>query len=303
MPSALAVTGVTKRLSGSMVVDGVSLEVPEGSVFGFLGPNGAGKTTTIRMLLGLVRPDSGSVELLGARGSKIRSVLPRVGALIEGPGYVPYLSARDNLSRLLAAEGVRRRDRAAAVEAAIERVGLGSAAGKAVGRYSLGMRQRLGLAGALLRDRDLYILDEPTNGLDPSGMREVRRLIQELAASGKTVFVSTHLLSEAEQFCSHVAFMSQGRLVASGSREELRREFPAEVVLRVSPETAVLSRLGIRVVEADAAWARVAVPEDGLPSAVSELVAGGVSIYGFEGGQRSLEDIFVAEVGEGFDVR
>ncbi len=303
MAAAIAVAELTKRLGGSTVVDSVSLEVPEGSVFGFLGPNGAGKTTTIRMLLGLVHPDAGSVELLGAKGPAIRSILHRVGAMIEGPGYVPYLSARDNLSRLLAAEGVRRRDRAAAIESAIERVGLTNAANKPLSRYSMGMRQRFAIAGALLRDRDLYILDEPTNGLDPSGMREVRRLIQDLAASGKTVFVSTHLLSEAEQICSHVAFMSQGRLVAAGSREELQREFPTEVVLRISWAGQVVSHLPVRVLEVNGEQARVAVLEDRLPDALAELVAAGISVLGFENGHRSLEEIFIAEVGEGFDVR
>src|SRR6478672_5113451 len=194
---AVTSTGLTKRFRGGQVaVNSIDLAVPAGSVYGFLGPNGSGKTTTIRMLLGLVRPTSGSHTLLGGRiPQDSQRVLPRVGALVEGPAFHPYLSGRDNLRRLDAAD--RTADPGTCTQriaAALDRVGLTAAATKRYRNYSLGMRQRLGIAAALLQPRELLILDEPTNGLDPQGTREVRSLIADLAATGVTVMLSTHLL-------------------------------------------------------------------------------------------------------------
>lgn len=222
--SVIHTHALTKRYrGGQLAVDGLDLTVPAGSVFGFLGPNGSGKTTTIRMLMGLIEPTSGSARVLGhpmPRAS--RTVLPHVGALIEGPALYGFLSGRDNLVRYDAADPTADpRTRGTRVAAALDRVGLAAAAGKKAKAYSLGMKQRLGLAAALLQPRRLLVLDEPTNGLDPQGMREIRSLVRELASDGTTVFLSSHLLDEIEQVCTHAAVMAQGRLITQGSVSDL----------------------------------------------------------------------------------
>ena len=216
--------GLTKRFGHQLAVDGVDLAVPKGAVFGFLGPNGSGKTTTIRLLLGLAAATGGSIRVLGEEmPRKLKDVLPRVGALVEGPAFYPFLSGAANLRRMDAADPfASAATRRARVQSALERVGLTHAADKKVRAYSLGMKQRLGIANALLAPRELLVLDEPTNGLDPQGTREVRSLVRSLAADGATVFVSSHLLAEVEQICTHAAIMSAGRLVAQGTLAELR---------------------------------------------------------------------------------
>jgi ABC-2 type transport system ATP-binding protein len=316
---AIGTDGLSKRFGARTVVDGIDLRVPRGAVFGFLGPNGSGKTTTIRMLLGLVSASAGDIRLLGrpmpADGAK---VLPRVGALVEGPAFAPYLSGTANLLRRdsadLYAPAATRRER---VASALERVGLSHAADRRVKAYSLGMKQRLGIAGALLTERDLLVLDEPTNGLDPQGTREVRSLIRSLAEGGTTVFVSSHLLAEIEQICSHAAIMRSGRLVAQGSLDELRSAGEARVRV-VTPDAqlavAVLARLGV-VAEVSGSTAprdaleRDAVLEGALPhpapaleDVVGILVADGVRVRGFTVHGATLEERFVALTGEGFDV-
>src|SRR6478736_6124530 len=227
-----------------MAVDGVDLAVPKGAVFGFLGPNGSGKTTTIRLLLGLATATGGSVRVLGEEmPGKLHDVLPRVGALVEGPAFYPFLSGAANLRRMDAADpygsGATRRAR---VQSALERVGLTHAADKLVRAYSLGMKQRLGIANALLAPRELLVLDEPTNGLDPQGTREVRSLVRSLAADGATVFVSSHLLAEVEQICTHAAIMSAGRLVAQGPLAELRQAGQSRVRL-LTPDPGAAARV------------------------------------------------------------
>ena len=220
---AIETQGLTKRLGDAAVVDKLDLAVPRGSVYGFLGPNGSGKTTTIRMLLGLIWPTAGSYRVLGeAMPGANAKVLPKVGALIEGPAFYPWLTGRQNLRRMDAAgaDG-QRKTRRERIDTALARVGLAAAANKRFRAYSLGMKQRLGLAAALLRPRSLLILDEPTNGMDPQGTREIRNLVRELAGEGSTVFLSSHLLSEVEQVCTHVGIISVGKMVAQGSVEEL----------------------------------------------------------------------------------
>ena len=204
---AIVTTGLTKRFrSGQLAVDGLDMVVPRGSVYGFLGPNGSGKTTTIRMLLGLVYPTQGSHELLGVpMPAGTVQVLPRVGSLVEGPAFYPQLSGWDNLARVDAADRTADPGTAKArISAALERVGLLAAKKKHYRAYSLGMKQRLAIAASLLQPRELIILDEPTNGLDPQGTREVRGLIREIATDGITVLVSSHLLAEVEQICTQV---------------------------------------------------------------------------------------------------
>lgn len=305
---AISTTGLTKRFRGGQVaVDDLALAVPTGSVYGFLGPNGSGKTTTIRMLLGLVSPTAGEAELLGRRmPASGAEVLPRVGALVEGPAFHPYLSGRDNLLR--ADAGDRTVDPGTArarVDAALERVGLAAAARKRYRVYSLGMRQRLGLAAAMLRPRDLLVLDEPTNGLDPQGTREVRTLVRELAADGSTVFVSTHLLAEVEQICSHVGVMSDGRLVAQGRLDEVTAGTASRLVVQArEPVTAagVLSSAGLTDVRPapDGVTADLAGADP--ETVLAALVAAGAGVRHFAVQRATLEDLFVALTGEGFDV-
>ncbi len=304
---AVATSGLTKRFGSRAAVDGIDLAVPTGAVYGFLGPNGSGKTTTIRMLLGLIEPTAGTRALLGQpMPGGASAALPRVGSLVEGPAFHPYLSGRANLARLDAADRyadtrtVRTR-----VDGALERVGLLAAAGKKYRAYSLGMRQRLAIAASLLMPRDLLVLDEPTNGLDPQGTREVRSLVGSLAADGATVLVSSHLLSEVEQVCTHLGVMSEGHLVAQGTVAEIRSGAVATVRVQTSQldsAATVLAGLGVSEVR------RVGHEVHGVPGdldperIVAALVGAGVGVRGFVVDAPTLEDLFVSMTGEGFDV-
>ncbi len=304
--AAIATDGLTKNFGRQLVVEGIDLEVPTGSVFGFLGPNGSGKTTTIRMLLGLAHPSAGRVRLLGqVMPEAADSVLHRVGALVEGPAFHPYLSGRANLARLDTAD--RRADgrtSARRVDAALDRVGLLAAATKRYRAYSLGMRQRLAIAAALLTPRDLLVLDEPTNGLDPQGTREVRSLIASLGAEGTTVFVSSHLLSEVEQVCSHVGVMHEGKLVTQRAITELRAgQGSARVVTPdVDVAAGVLAELGGGEIARSADGLTADLGELAPEHVVAALVHAGVRVRGFRAEAMSLEDWFVDLTGEGFDV-
>ncbi|MFJ2676068.1 ATP-binding cassette domain-containing protein [Streptomyces sp. NPDC087525] len=305
--------GLTKRYrGGQLAVDRLDLSVPAGSVFGFLGPNGSGKTTTIRMLMGLIEPTAGSASLLGRPMPRAaRAVLPEVGALIEGPALYGYLSGRDNLVRYDSADPTADpRTRRARVTDALDRVGLTAAAGKRAKAYSLGMKQRLGLASALLRPRGLLVLDEPTNGLDPQGMREIRTLIRELAADGTTVFLSSHLLDEIEQVCTHVAVMAQGRLITQGPVAELAAGTRGRLAVTTpDPGEAarVLKELGVTDVVVAEDRVSGELPTGGAepvdPADLNAaLVQAGVRVRAFGQERASLEDAFVALTGEGFDV-
>ncbi|GAA2183827.1 ABC transporter ATP-binding protein [Brooklawnia cerclae] len=310
-PAAVSSSGLTKRFGKQVAVDHIDLDVPAGSVYGFLGPNGSGKTTTIRMLLGLVRPTEGSSAILGRPVPQgLDLALPRVGALIEGPAFHTHLSGRANLVRLDAADATA--DPATCdrrVADALERVGLTNAAGKSYRAYSLGMKQRLAIAAALLQPRDLLVLDEPTNGLDPQGTREVRHIVSSLAEEGSTVLVSSHLLSEIEQMCSHVGVMSRGRLVTQDSLETLRDRARAHVELH-TPDVAdalrCLDRLGLlgtvpgdKAPDGTVVFVPGQVPTERI---VSDLVADGVRVRAFNVVRPTLEDLFVSLTGEGFDV-
>lgn len=340
---AIATTGLTKAFGRHTAVDSLDLTVPRASVFGFLGPNGSGKTTTIRMLLGLVTPTGGRAEVLGASvPDRLPQVLPRVGTLVEGPAFYPFLSGTANLRRLDTADPLAPpRTRAARIASALERVGLTHAAGKKVHAYSLGMKQRLGLAAALLTPRELLVLDEPTNGLDPQGTREVRALIRSLADDGTTVFVSTHLLAEVEQVCTHAAVLRAGRLVAQGTLDELQGTARRRVqVLTPDAEAAlaVLRGLGLAPEPAGPGTVVATLPAAGAPGdgtagdaagdgpagdgpagrcvdgdgpapdaaapegVVTALVKAGVRVRGFSTAGASLEERFVELTGEGFDV-
>ncbi|MER6613384.1 ABC transporter ATP-binding protein [Streptomyces xantholiticus] len=302
--------GLTKRYrGGQLAVDRLDLSVPAGSVFGFLGPNGSGKTTTIRMLMGLIEATAGRATVLGrSMPRSAGTVLPQVGALIEGPALYGFLSGRDNLLRYDAADPTADpRTRRARVAAALDRVGLTQAAGKKAKAYSLGMKQRLGLAAALLQPRKLLVLDEPTNGLDPQGMREIRALVRELAADGSTVFLSSHLLDEIEQVCTHAAVMAQGRLLTQGPVAELAAGARGRLtVLTPDPSDAarILGEHGLVGVshEGERVTGEPPADETDLAELNAALVHGGVRVRGFGVERASLEDAFVALTGEGFDV-
>ena len=305
---ALASSGLTKQFrSGQVAVDGIDLAVPAGSVYGFLGPNGSGKTTTIRLLLGLIQPTSGSHEVLGRPMPDGQlDALPLVGSLVEGPAFYPHLSGRANLARLDAADRTASRATAPArIERALHRVGLLAAADKRYKAYSLGMKQRLAIATSLLRPRRLVILDEPTNGLDPQGTREVRALIRQIAADGTTVFLSSHLLAEVEQICTQVGVMRTGKLVYQGPLAALRATGPARLLVRTpQPDLAakVLAEIGLTGI-AESGNEVTAELGAMLPEVACErLVHAGVPVAGLETPQRSLEDEFVELTGEGFDV-
>jgi len=305
--SPIVSSGLTKRFRRQIAVDRIDLEVPVGAVYGFLGPNGSGKTTTIRMLLGLISPTAGEISLFGLpMPSAARTVLGRVGSLVEGPAFHPYLSGRANLGRLDAADRYSDpRTSRLRIDAALDRVGLLSAAEKRYRAYSLGMRQRLAIAASLLMPRDLLVLDEPTNGLDPQGTREVRHLISDLARDGATVLVSSHLLAEVEQICSHVGVMYEGRLVAQGPLSELR----ASTVQTVRVETdrpadagRVLAELGLSEIETSAGSVTANLGDVAIEKIMPNLVHACVPLVGFAVLQPSLEDVFVSLTGEGFDV-
>ncbi len=305
---AIESRGLSMRFSsGQLAVDHIDLAVPPGSVYGFLGPNGSGKTTTIRMLLGLVHPTDGAFQVLGTDARYgLDSVLTRVGALVEGPAFYPFLSGRQNLARCDAADpsaelGTVR----ARIDHALDQVGLLAAADKRYRAYSLGMKQRLGIAAGLLRPRDLMILDEPTNGLDPQGTREIRSLVKQIAADGTTVFVSSHLLAEVEQICSHVGVMSTGRLVFQGTLTELRSRGEPRILIRsteTSAATDILVKLGLSDISVAAGRVTASLGQHAPEKINAELVHAGVPVAGLETVQPSLEDLFVELTGEGFDV-
>jgi ABC-type multidrug transport system ATPase subunit len=305
--AAVVTSGLTKRFGQQVAVNAVDLLVPRGAVYGFLGPNGSGKTTTIRMLLGLIQSTAGRIEVLGqAMPDGAGRALPRVGALVEGPAFHPYLSGRANLRRLDAADRYADpRTTGARIDAALDRVGLGAAATKRYRAYSLGMRQRLAIAAALLGPRELLVLDEPTNGLDPQGTREVRHLISSLADEGTTVLVSSHLLSEVEQVCSHIGVMHVGRLVAQGPVAEVRSgAAPRARVETYQSDAAarVLREIGLTDVLLESGNVSGALGQLAPEKVVAALVNDGVPVTGFAVQRPSLEDLFVSLTGEGFDV-
>jgi ABC-2 type transport system ATP-binding protein len=306
--TAISSSGLTKRFrGGQLAVDHIDLRVPKGAVYGFLGPNGSGKTTTIRMLLGLAFPTSGRAALLDVPvPDGATSVLHRVGSLVEGPAFYPFLSGQDNLARCDAADRTADpRTAQARIGEALDRVGLRSAARRRYRNYSLGMKQRLAIAASLLRPRELIILDEPTNGLDPQGTREVRALVRQIAADGTTVFVSSHLLAEVEQICTHVGVMRTGRLVFQGALPELRRTGAARIVVRTAdPEGAakVLTAIGLADTQAATDEASAALGDAEPERVCAELVHAGIGVRGFAVASPSLEDLFVGLTGEGFDV-
>jgi ABC-2 type transport system ATP-binding protein len=302
MTAVIEVEGLCKeyrrwRRAPNVAVQGLDLCVPEGGVFGFLGPNGSGKTTTIRCLLGLVSATAGRVALLGHPSpSGLSAVMPDVGAIVETPALFPTMTARENLELLGAIDRIGR----CRVERSLATVGLAERADEKVSNYSLGMRQRLGLAAALLKDPALLVLDEPVNGLDPAGIREIRQLLRRLGAEGRTVFLSSHLLTEVEQTCDRVAIIDRGRLVLSGRVDEVLAAAARPSMLvgldDVDAGARVLRTCGLHV-ERDGALLRVAAaPTDGAH--VTQLLAdAGLYVNELRPDAVSLEDLFLSITG------
>ncbi|MDA8025169.1 MAG: ABC transporter ATP-binding protein [Actinomycetota bacterium] len=305
--------GLTKSYGGSKVVNGIDLEVPEGSIFGFLGPNGSGKTTTIRMILGLISPTSGEIRVFGEEiPKKIESVLPKVGAVVEGPGLYPSLSPRRYLERMANHSRYSRPkdQRNPDISAALARVGLDKVADRRSKALSLGMKQRLSLANALLFPRQLLILDEPTNGMDPQGIVEMRELITELASEGSTIFISSHILFEIEQLCSHVAVVQHGNLLFQGELDSLRAQMPTRVSVKTSDNARVAlllsEQFGAVVASNSSTGESDAIQVDPsvvAPEVVAKAVIGaGFELYELHQERPTLEEAFVSLTGARSDV-
>lgn len=289
---------LTKRYGSRIVaVDDLNLAVRRGEVYGFLGPNGAGKTTTLRMLLGLIEATSGTATVLGKKPGA-PSGLRQVGALVESPAFYPHLSGRDNLIGMARLSGVENlRDR---VEEALKQVELSERADDKFKKYSLGMKQRLGVAAALLKDPELLILDEPTNGLDPKGMAEMRDLIRSLGQGERTVLLSSHLMGEVEQICDRAGVIRQGKLVAEGTVAELRGEGGLLVKAEPVEKAAEIARdvSGVEEVRVEDGVLRIATEPERAPEIARELVSAGVDLSELRPAQRSLEEAFFELTGE-----
>lgn len=286
--------GLTKRYAEFTAVNDVSFEVRRGDVFGFLGPNGSGKSTTISMLLGLVLPTSGSISLFGTGPEQQHEALARVGAIIESPAFYPFMTGRANLRALAELRPGVTKER---VDEVLRIVGLTEAADRKYSNYSLGMKQRLGIGWTLLHDPELLVLDEPTNGLDPAGIQEIRHLILQLAESGKTIFISSHLLNEIEQVCDVVAIIQRGKLITSGPVSDLLSQ-DERILLDVSDEVAAQRVLagvpGVRSVElSEDGYLTVIAPEVRPAVLNRALVTAGVEVDEVRRSRQSLEAAFL----------
>lgn len=296
---AIEVVGLTKRYDELTAVNGASFAVPRGTICGFVGPNGAGKTTTIRMILGLISPTSGSAKVLGESISNPEKYLASVGALIEGPAFYPALTGIENL-KVLATLGNISLDR---VESLIELVGLAGRGGDKFKTYSLGMKQRLGIAAALLPDPKLLILDEPTNGLDPEGIQEVRDLLKKLASQGTTVFVSSHLLSEIEIISQQIVMLRKGEVVFAGAIEELLLNQKPMVIVQTEIESdlekiAELARSDGHAATIRHGQAHIEAPHEWAPELNKKAFAAGITLAQLTPTLPNLEETFFEMTGD-----
>ena len=295
--SVIQTSALTKRYGHILAVDQLTLEVPRGRIFGLLGPNGSGKTTTIGMLLGLVRPTSGSFSLLGSRMSHAEA-LHRVGAIVEQPYFYPYLSGRRNLAYF---QGISGRGSPQELDDLLEQVGLADRAGDRFQTYSLGMKQRLGLAYTLLGNPELLILDEPTNGMDPAGMAEVRDLIRSLGSADRTVLLSSHLLNEVEQICDSVAILSKGKVIAQGAVGDLLHQ-QEQIRLRTSNDAEAVEILSalewVDNVRIEGEALIVTAPHDRTSELTAALGKSGVYVAEITPLQQSLEQYFLEVTGD-----
>ncbi|MGH3508371.1 MAG: ABC transporter ATP-binding protein [Nocardioidaceae bacterium] len=289
MTAVIQVDGLTKRYGARAAVDGISLTVRRGEVYGFLGPNGAGKTTTLRVLLGLVSATAGQVSVLG-RPPGSREALAATGSFVEAPTFYPYLSGRANLGVLATYAGTPK----ARVDQVLRTVDLAARGQDRFSSYSLGMKQRLGVAAALLKDPELVVLDEPTNGLDPAGMRDMRALVRSLGAEGRTVLLSSHLMGEVQQICDRVGVINQGRMVTESTLAELRAG--SELVVAGTPSDIARSSLEampeVEQVRAVGGRLRVQVDERHTAAVTRTLVTAGVAVTEVRRDERQLEDVF-----------
>jgi ABC-2 type transport system ATP-binding protein len=289
--------GLTKRFGRRTVVRGVDLQVPRGVAFGYLGPNGAGKTTLIRMLLGLTRPNAGTMSLRGLSVPERRAeALARVGAIVDEPRFHGHLTGRENLGIVAAA---RERETFARIPTALERVGLVHRSGDRVRTYSMGMRQRLGIARCLMADPELLILDEPMNGLDPAGILDFRKLIRALVDEGRTVVLSSHILDEVEKTCDYVAIVDRGEIVTQGPLAELQAEGQPRVLIEIDGTTEALRVLagvsGVSDVSTDNGVIRASLTDiDVIPELNRKLVEAGIPVRRLEPVRTSLEERFLA---------
>ena len=288
--------GLTKRYgSGVLAVNSVDMSVRRGEVYGFLGPNGAGKTTTLRMLVGLIRPTSGMATVVGHPPGD-PSGLKRLGSLIESPGFYPYLSGRENLRVVADLAGVDQKR----VNEVLDVVELSSRAHRKFGTYSTGMKQRLGVAAALLKDPELLILDEPTNGLDPQGMAEMRKLIKDIGQGDRTVLLSSHLLGEVEQICDRVGVISNGKLVRQSTVQDLIGE--EGVLVRAQPlekaQEILATRFGADAISRQDGALHLKVKPEQSTDINRELVSAGIGVSELRPFERSLEEVFFQLTGE-----
>ncbi len=289
--TVLSVNNVKKKIGKRLIVKGISFEVGSGEVFGFLGPNGAGKTTMIRMLVDLIRPTEGTIKICGHDVQKEHNkALQYVGCIVENPEMYPYLSGYENLehfARMLPNIPEKR------LQEVIDIVGMDQRIHDKVKTYSLGMRQRLGIAQALLNNPKLLILDEPTNGLDPQGIKELREFIRELASNGLSVFVSSHLLSEIQQMCDRVAIISHGTMIKVGEVKELIDESASTVVFHVSPVQTARELITGNILLEDENKITVEMNEELIPNITKKLIEADVSIFSIEVKTPTLEDLFL----------
>lgn len=293
--NVLEVDGLTKRYGQKTAVEDLSLAVQRGQIFGFLGPNGSGKTTTIGMIFGIIRPTRGDVTVFG-ESNREALAKRRMGGTLEQPNPYPYLTGRENLMVVAAIKGLDRK----CIEAALAAVDLLDAAGREVKSYSLGMKQRLALAAATLGDPELLILDEPTNGLDPEGMREIRDLLLRLARSGRTIFISTHLLDEVEKICTHVAILKRGRLQRTGAVTDFTH---ARITFRLCADDTRQLFEAVRQYQlardvrmtGDAVYLDLI---DGAPASLNRYLAGrGIYLRELSTQRQTLEEAFLAVTG------
>ncbi|MGF1473478.1 MAG: ATP-binding cassette domain-containing protein [Rubrobacteraceae bacterium] len=290
-PLLVQTSDLTKRYGSNITaVDNLDLNVRRGEVYGFLGPNGAGKTTTLRMLLGLIRPSSGNARVLGEDPGSPAG-LSRIGALVESPAFYPYLSGRDNLRVMARYSGVSK----PRIGEVLERVELSDRAKDKYKKYSLGMKQRLGVAAALLKDPELLILDEPTNGLDPKGMADMRDLIRELGQGERTVLLSSHLLGEVEQICNRVGVIQKGKLVSEGTVAELRGAAGLLVKAEPAEEAAGIAEklAGVEEVRREGGRLRLTVDPEQAAEVNAKLVEAGLRVSELRPAEQSLEDVFL----------
>jgi lantibiotic transport system ATP-binding protein len=296
----ISTKNLSKKYKRNMSVDGVNLKINKGEIFGFLGPNGAGKTTTIRMLLGLIKPTKGEIELFGQDFTKNRTkILQRIGSLVESPSYYGNLTGFENLEAVGCLRGLSEKR----VTEVLEVVRLNKVANRLVKEYSLGMKQRLGIAAALLSEPELLILDEPTNGLDPAGIQEIRELIKELPhQNGMTVLVSSHLLSEIDQMATQVGIITEGKMIFQDSIEVLRKKRQPLLKIAVNntlEASNILKGKGIiPTIHKESLWVSETDPEF-VSEINSTLVHSGLSVYRLEEVKRTLEDIFLDLTGKG----